>query len=123
MNDNENNKIDNNKNKHCEKCNKTFTSNTHLRIHYDTELHKTGQRKIRTNKKEDLKCDICNLYTTRQTTNLKVHILNNHSTPKKRKEGFKFYCEDCDYGIDSENKYLYHLETIKHKMKNSNKTT
>ena len=63
-----------NKIKHCVKCNKTFTSNTHYLIHCETELHKTGKRKTRTDKKEDLKCNICNLYSTRQPTNLKLHI-------------------------------------------------
>ena len=114
--------MDDIKNKYCEKCNKIFTSNTHLRIHYDTDLHKTGQRKVKSNRKPDLICNICNLYTTRQTTNLKVHILNNHSNLEEKKKGFKFYCEVCNYGIDNENKYLHHLEIIKHKMKSMSKT-
>ena len=55
-------------NKHCEKCNKTFTSNAHYLLHCETELHKTGKRKTRTDIKEEFKCDICNLYTTKQQT-------------------------------------------------------
>ena len=106
-----------NKIKHCEKCNKTFTSNAHYLIHCETELHKTGKRKERIDKKEELKCNICNLYTTKQSTNMKMHILNNHSNIEEKKKGFKFYCEACDYGIINESKYNEHLGTSKHKIK------
>ena len=57
--------MDEKKIKHCEKCNKTFTSNAHYLIHCETELHKTGKRKVRANKKEEFKCSICNIYTTK----------------------------------------------------------
>jgi len=106
-----------NKIKHCEKCNKTFTSNTHYLIHCETELHKTGKRKTRTDKKGELKCSICNLYITKQQSTMKLHILNNHSSIEEKKKGFKFYCEVCDYGIINESKYNEHLETSKHKIK------
>ena len=109
-----------NKIKHCEKCNNTFKSNTHYLIHCETELHKTGKRKTRTDKKEELQCNICNIYKTKQKSTMKLHILNNHSSIEEKKKGFKVYCEVCDYGIDSETKYLHHLETIKHKMKITN---
>ena len=111
-----------NKIKHCEKCNKTFTSNAHYLIHCETELHKTGKRKIRTDIKEEFKCDICNLYTTKQPTNIKLHILNNHSSIEEKKIGFKYYCETCDYGIMNEIKYKIHLDTSKHKIKISKRT-
>lgn len=104
-------------NKHCEKCNKTFNSNAHYLIHCETEIHKTGQRKIRSDKKEDIKCTICNIYTTKQKSTMKLHILNNHSTKETKKSNFKFYCELCDYGIINEKKYNEHLETTKHKIK------
>jgi hypothetical protein len=104
-------------NKHCEKCNKTFNSNAHYLIHCETEIHKTGQRKIRSDKKEELKCTICNIYSTKQKSTMKLHILNNHSTKETKKSNFKFYCECCDYGIINEKKYNEHLETTKHKIK------
>ena len=104
-------------NKHCEKCNKTFTSNAHYLIHCETEIHKTGQRKTRNDRKEDFKCTICNIYTTRYTTNMRLHILNNHSNKETKKAKFTFYCEACDYGIINEKKYNEHLETKKHKIK------
>ena len=75
-----------NKIKDCEKCNKTFKCHAKYLIHCDTELHKTGKRKTRTDKKEDLKCSICNLYTTKQQTTLKLHILNNHSSIEEKKK-------------------------------------
>ena len=113
--------MDENKIKHCIKCNKTFTSNAHYLIHCETELHKTGKRKTRTDIKAVFKCDICNLYTTKQPTNMKLHILNNHSSIEEKKIGFKYYCETCDYGIMNEIKYKTHLETSKHKIKISKK--
>ena len=75
-------------NKHCEKCNKTFNSNAHFLIHCETELHKTGQRKTRSDKKEDIKCTICNIYTTKQKSTMKLHILNNHSNKETKKSNF-----------------------------------
>ena len=45
----------------CNKCNKTYASHTHYLIHCETELHKTGKRKKRTDIKEEFKCNICNL--------------------------------------------------------------
>ena len=109
--------MDQNKIKHCEKCNKTFNSNAHYLIHCETEIHKTGQRKIRNDKKENIKCNICNLYTSRHSTNMKLHILNNHTSIEDKKKNFKFYCATCDYGVINERKYNEHLETTKHKIK------
>ena len=106
-----------NKIKHCEKCNNTFKSNTHYLIHCETELHKTGKRKTRTDRKEELQCNICNIYKTKQKSTMKLHILNNHSDIETKKKGFKFYCVDCDYGIETEKQFNTHISTIKHKMK------
>ena len=112
-----------NKIKHCEKCNKTFNSNAHYLIHCETELHKTGKRKTRTDKKEELKCSICNLYTTKQPTTLKLHILNNHSSIEEKKKEYKYYCEYCDIGYVVEYKFNTHLNTLKHKIKISTLNT
>ena len=109
--------MDEKKIKHCEKCNKTFTSNAHYLIHCETELHKTGKRKARTDIKEEFKCSICNIYTTKQPTNMKLHILNNHSSIEEKKNGFKYYCEICNIGYFIEHKIIAHLETTKHKIK------
>ena len=109
--------MDENKIKHCVKCNKTFTSNAHYLIHCETELHKTGKRKTRTDKQGEFKCNICNLYSTRQKSTLKIHILNNHSSIEEKKKEYKYYCEYCDIGYLVEHKINTHLNTLKHKIK------
>ena len=106
-----------NKIKHCEKCNNTFKSNTHYLIHCETELHKTGKRKTRTDRKEELQCNICNIYKTKQKSTMKLHILNNHTSIDEKKKQFTYYCECCDFGILSESRYNNHLKTKKHKIK------
>jgi len=110
---------DQNSIKHCVKCNKTFTSNAHYLIHCETELHKTGKRKTRTDRQEELTCDICNIYNTKQKSTMAIHVLNNHSNKETKKSNFKFYCEACDYGIKNETKFNQHLSTIKHKIKSA----
>lgn len=101
----------------CEKCNISFKFKSQLEKHCKTELHKTGKKKTRSDKKEEFKCEICNLYTTNQQTNLKLHILNNHKTKEERKNEFPYYCELCDSGCMEEKLYKKHLETKKHKKK------
>ena len=101
----------------CEKCNIGFKFKSQLEKHCKTELHKTGKKKTRSDKKEEFKCEICNLYTTNQQTNLKLHILNNHKTKEERKNEFPYYCKLCDSGYMKEKLYKKHLETKKHKKK------
>lgn len=101
----------------CDKCNISFKFKSQLEKHCKTELHKTGKKKTRSDKKEEFKCEICNLYTTNQQTNLKLHILNNHKTKEERKNEFPYYCELCDSGCMEEKLYKKHLETKKHKKK------
>ena len=69
----------------CDKCN--FKCNTKARwdAHINTELHKTGQRKLRSDYKEPYKCDKCD-YKHKNITNYKIHILNNHSSKEERKK-------------------------------------
>jgi len=105
--------------KHCEKCNKTFTSNAHYLIHCETELHKTGHRKTRNDRQDDLTCNLCHIYKTKQKSTMLIHVLNNHSNQKTKKSNFKFYCETCDYGIINETKFNQHLSTTKHKIKSA----
>jgi hypothetical protein len=51
---------------------------------------------MRCDKVLEPKCKLCD-YTTRRTTNMKLHYLNNHAN-KERKKEFKYYCEACDFG-------------------------
>ncbi len=96
----------------CEKCN--FHSNylTSWKNHKETELHKTGKRKTRSDKKSS-KCQQCD-YKSTGSTNLKQHVLNEHSNKEERKKGFKYYCEYCDYGTFAISFYNKHLNTDKH---------
>jgi len=101
----------------CEKCNICFKFKSQLERHSKSELHITGKKKTRSDKKEEFKCPHCDLYTTKQKTNLKLHILNNHKTKEERKAEFSFYCVLCDSGTLKEAQHNKHLETKKHKKK------
>ena len=98
----------------CDKCN--FKCNTKARweAHIDTELHKTGQRKKRSDFKEPFKCDDCD-YTTKNITTMKIHKLNKHSTKEERSKQFTLYCKYCDYGSFSKDSLEIHNNTEKHK--------
>ena len=99
----------------CEKCN--FKCNTKARweAHIKTELHKTGQRKLRSDYKEPYKCEKCD-YETKNITTMKIHKLNKHSTKLERKEKFKYYCEICDFGTFSKKTIENHNNSEKHKL-------
>lgn len=98
----------------CEKCNKDFMFKSELEKHYRTELHKTGKKKTRSDKKEPFKCMECGLYETKYTSNLKLHILKNHKTIEEKIVGFPFYCKLCDTGFLYIETYSTHLQTKKH---------
>jgi hypothetical protein len=99
----------------CEKCNYKCNFNSQWTKHCDTELHKTGKRKKRTDKIEVGKCKQCDYNTDNYTTMLK-HILNNHSTKEERKNKFKHYCELCDFGTLSKDTFNVHNNSNKHKI-------
>ena len=65
----------------CEKCN--FKCNTKVRweAHIDTELHKTGQRKKRSDFKDPFKCEDCE-YTCSSNSDLEKHIKHQHTRIK-----------------------------------------
>lgn len=93
----------------------------HWEKHINTELHKTGKRKKRTDYKEPTKCDFCDYVTTKNTITLKKHMLNKHKSKEERKKEFKFYCEECNVGSfskDTMNLY-YNSEKHKHYSKNA----
>ncbi len=98
----------------CEKCN--FKCNTKARweAHITTELHKTGQRKKRSDFKDPYKCDSCD-YKTKNITTLKIHKLNKHLTKEDREKDFTHYCKICDYGSFSKDSLEIHNSTEKHK--------
>lgn len=97
----------------CEKCNYKCKFESHWNNHINTELHKTGQRKIRSDLKEPFKCDKCD-YKTKNITTLKQHKLNEHSTIEEREKEFKFYCKICDLGSFSKDIFENHNKSEKH---------
>lgn len=101
---------------YCEKCKINFASKQSLSRHQNSEIHINGKRKIRKDK-QDLSCNICNNYKAKTSYQLKLHILNNHSTCEEKKNSFNHYCEICNVGFFAENRYEKHLETTKHKFK------
>jgi hypothetical protein len=100
----------------CEKCNFKSKYKHSYEKHLKTQLHITGNRKTRSDKKMKL-CPHCKLYETIQKTNLTNHILNNHKSKEDRKQSYPYYCELCDYGSFSEKMYDNHLHTKKHSKK------
>ena len=105
--------MDNNK-YNCINCN--FKCNTKARwdAHINTELHKTGQRKKRSDTKEPYKCEHCE-YKSKNLTTFKMHKLNYHSSVEEKEKEFKYYCKECDYGCFYEEAINKHNNTIKHK--------
>ena len=82
--------------------------------HLTTQLHITGKRKTRSDKKIPDKCPHC-LYTTKVNTDMQTHIISKHMTPEEQKKKFTFYCDYCKSGVLYKSQYKRHLESIKHK--------
>jgi len=101
----------------CKKCEYYTNISASYKKHLETELHKTGKRKTRSNKKSDIyKCEKCD-FTSIKEHNFITHRLHNHSTKDEKKEGFTHYCECCDFGTFTLSEYNKHIATNKHKMK------
>ena len=98
----------------CEKCQYECNYKSAWEKHINTEIHKTGKRKIRSDYKEPFKCDKCN-YNTKNIITYKKHILNEHSNKEAREKEFTYYCKYCDIGTFSKDTINAHNETEKHK--------
>ena len=99
----------------CEPCKYKTNYKSQWDKHIETEKHRTGKRKMRSDKKCPDKCPHCD-YSNKNNTNMKLHILNKHSTKEERKAGFKYYCEYCDFGNFAKCVYDKHLNSKKHKL-------
>jgi hypothetical protein len=98
----------------CEKCNFKCNHESRWNQHIETELHKTGKKKTRSDKKFDGKCKHCE-FIAKNNINMQQHVLSFHSTKEERKAGFKYYCEHCDYGTFAKTFFDKHNGTSKHK--------
>ncbi len=98
---------------HCEKC--IFSTNylSHWNEHLESKKHTGEKRKQRNDKILENKCKFC-FFETKKVSNMKLHILNNHSNKDERRENFKFYCDKCDFGCFVKILFDRHLETLKH---------
>jgi hypothetical protein len=95
---------------YCECCNYSCIYPSHWSIHINSEKHKNnGIRPPRRDKVFEPNCKLCN-YTTTTETNMKLHYMNHHANKEERKNGFKYYCEECDFGHFSKGLYKLHLE-------------
>ncbi len=97
----------------CEKCNYGTNIKHSMLQHNETQLHKTGEKKLTI-----YKCSLC-AFVTVNKNNYLTHNLNNHSTKEERKEKFKYYCDKCDFGVFTESLYNNHLATNRHKRINN----
>ena len=98
----------------CEKCDYSCKFQSAWNKHINTELHRTGTRKQRSDVKEPYKCDKCN-YKTKNIITYKKHMLNEHSNKETREKEFKYYCKYCDIGTFSKDTMNIHNATDKHK--------
>lgn len=104
----------------CISCNYTSLRKGDFDKHCKSTLHLTGKRKARSDKLSDgYVCILCN-YKTINKLNYDQHILNNHSSAEDKKNKFKYFCEKCNFGINTENLYKKHCDTNKHKIKTVN---
>jgi hypothetical protein len=96
---------------HCEKCNFFTNYPQNYKRHLDTGNHNNGKRK---DYGGPYKCPDC-YYETSKSSNYQKHRLNHHATEEEKKEQFKFYCEYCRIGADTQSIFDKHNESNKHK--------
>ena len=98
----------------CKQCKFNTNYESQWLKHTNTTKHKTGKRKTRSDKIGPIKCTLCK-HVSLNNANMKIHVLNNHSSKEERKKGFKYYCKYCDYGSFAKTSYNTHINTKKHK--------
>jgi len=97
----------------CDKCNFKCQYESLWIKHCGTELHLTGKKKTRSDKKGPYICDKCNKKTQNMNA-LKQHKLNEHGSLAEREKEFMYYCKICDFGTFSKNIYENHNNSDKH---------
>jgi hypothetical protein len=99
----------------CEKCNFETNVKQAYKNHLETEKHKTGKIKTRSDKLYPEKCELCN-YKPYSCAGYVQHKLQIHASIEEKKTQFKFYCEQCNFGTYNELFFNKHISTKKHKM-------
>ena len=97
----------------CENCNFKCNAESTWDIHCNTQKHKTGKNKKRSDFAGPHKCNKCK-YESPNKINMLRHELKYHSTKEEREKGYKYYCKVCDYGTFSEDCFKKHKLTTKH---------
>ena len=105
----------------CEQCNFKCDKKGGWEQHLKTVKHQTGKRKIRSDCKEEYKCNKCD-YETKHLPTFRQHKLNHHSNKEEREKNFTYYCKLCDFGSFSRVIYEEHTRTTKHKKHVENYT-
>jgi hypothetical protein len=98
----------------CVQCDFITNSKQLYERHINTNKHKNNGIIKRSDKKYPEKCEKCN-YKPLSNRSYIQHKLIYHSTKDERKEGFKHYCEKCDFGTYTKKFFDEHLNSEKHK--------
>lgn len=86
--------------------------------HLSREVHKSGKRAVRCDKREfPEKCPKCN-YIPKNFITFTRHNLIHHTSKEDRKKAYKYFCETCDFGTPSEKLFNNHKATSKHILLN-----
>jgi uncharacterized C2H2 Zn-finger protein len=96
----------------CEKCDYKTKYKSSYDKHNKSILHLTGERKKRSDKKEN-KCDECKYIFSSQKA-LKEHKLNKHSKIEEKEQKYKYFCIKCNVGKNNEKQYEKHIISKKH---------
>ncbi len=97
----------------CENCKFSCNEISKWEKHIETEKHKTGKRKKRSDYKGLYKCEKCN-YESANKIIFKQHILNEHSNKEEREKEFKYFCKMCDIGTFSKDNWNRHINSQRH---------
>jgi len=108
----------------CKQCNFKCKYEAQWKVHIETELHKTGKRKKRSDINELLKCEKCG-FECRYKTQWNEHIETElHKTGKKKKRSDTkepLKCEHCDYKTKNETTMKLHKLNV-HSTKEERKS-
>ena len=126
----------------CEVCSLTLTSETHAKEHYNGKRHKKNSKKRGSQCPDSSKhfcCNLCGVSTTSQDQldrhlNGKIHkakesklatcdsdkIYNKDFNIYRTPSG-QYYCSTCNVSVNSENQFVQHRQSKKHKFNEGKK--